>query len=288
MASPRKIVKIIKQREELIDAIPSEFIGQLEKAQNFLAREIINFAKELKTRGGQVQNTPANIQLALRLRDQIRGFLRKGGYFQSVTAFGQQFDELLKVERQYYRAMELSGVLAERDLKTLSNIRKNNINFLMEQDQRVINATYDELLGGIYRERNFRDLARRLERLQTDTTFPNGKTLNGLLKRYSATYAATAYANFDRQINNIKSAEFGIDDFLYSGSLLKDSRPFCVDRVGQTFTKDDVESWQSLSWKGKAEGRDIWTFLGGWNCEHSLSPVTAGFKQEVERLYGKL
>lgn len=285
MANPKQIIKIIKIREKLVDDIPAEFIKALEAAQAGLYSELLDYIKGLTTQGGKIVDLEANIQMAFRLRDQIRTWLRRHGYYQSVTDFGKQYEELLKSARGYYRALDLSGTFTSRDLETLSQIRKADINFLLQNDQRVINVTYNNLTSSIYSNKSWKNLAEDLRKLHTDTILPDGRQLNGLLKRYSATYAQTAFAAFDRKIQNVKSAQLGLDHYLFSGAPLKDSRDFCVQRKGKVFTKAEIDAWERQSWRGKAEGRSVWDYLGGWNCIDILTPITADLAEELPGLY---
>lgn len=285
-----QLYKIIQKREALIDAVPSEFIAYLERAQNGLAGELLDFIKGMKTAGGKVLAVPANIQMALRLQQEMRVWLRRQGYYAAITDFGKQYEELLKQSREYYRALDLPGTFTARDTDILAKMRAADLNFLTVNDQRVIDATYNSVTSAVYSNKSFRELAGELERLHTDTLIPSKipgqppKQLNGLLKRYNATYAATAFAAFDRKIQNIKSAQLGLEYFLYSGGLIKDSREWCVDHAGKVYSKEEIESWESIPWTGKAEGRSIWEFLGGWNCQHILSPVTEQMAGELGRV----
>lgn len=277
MARPR-ILKIIRRRERLVEEVPAEFVKFLERAQNALYREIYDYLVGLDTENGRIRDIPANKQMAGSLRDQIRTWLRRHGYYAEVTRFGKRYDDLIKAGRDYYRALDLPGSFTDRDLESLSQLRKANLRFLRDNDQRVINVTWDTVTSSIYSNTRFQDLADRLKNLHTDRLLPDGRPLRGLLKRYGATHAFDAFAIFDRRIQNIKSAELGLEHFLYSGGLLKDSRAFCKDRVGRTFTRKEIDAWEQLQWRGKNTGRSVWDALGGHNCIHILSPVTADFE----------
>jgi len=270
----RKIIKIIREREELINTVPDYFIKTLEKIQNRLYRELLALVKGMDVTKNKLDSSRFNLKLVNRSRLEIARWLRDFGYYEAVTEFGKQYQKLIDKADEYYSAMGLSDGFLKRDLDTLSKVKKSDLDFLVNRDQDVINTTYDELMNAVYHKSDWRDLAERLKAIHTDTVFDNGKQLNGLLKKYAATYANTAYAAFDRRIQNIKSAQYGLDKFLYSGSLIVDSRDFCKARVGKVFTRAEIDSWQDMSWKGKASGRDVWTFLGGFNCRHILSPVT--------------
>lgn len=285
----QKLISIIRQREALVDEIPSDYIKALERIQNDLYKDIFDYLDQrLKRSGaniGAIGNLSANMQTALALRDQIRKFLRHRGYYEATGNFSKKYKELTDLSRDYYKALDLDPTFTRRDLKTLALLRDTDTNFLMLNDQRVINITYTTLTDSIARNITWRKLADELKTLHTDTVLPNGKKLNGLLKYYNATYANNAFAGFDRKIQMLKSEQLGMNKYLYSGGLLKDSRKFCVDRAGKVFTREQVLSWQKLSWRGKVEGRDIFTALGGHNCQHILSPITDELAAALPELF---
>lgn len=289
MESPKKIVEIIRRREKLLEDITEDFIRFLERAQNNLYREILSYIKDLETSGKQLNANNANIKMAFRLRDQIRTFLRKHGYYQKIRNFGDEYDKLVIESRNYYKAISLSSVITNRDLEVLKDLRAKDVAFMFQNDERIMNETFNLVRDSIYTRTDFTDLADRLKNMHTDTVIKTSQgkevKLRGLLKRYNATYAANAYAAFDRNIQNIKSAQLGLQHFLYSGGLIKDSRNFCIARAGKTYTKKQIDSWESLNWKGKITYASVWTALGGHDCFHVLTPITPELAKTLPNLY---
>lgn len=281
---PKKdYLKLIKSREDLISSHPAYFIQKLERIQNALYDNLLIVIKGMDVKkGAALEASKMNIEMANKLRIQMSRWLRNNGYYESITEFGKGYSALIRESKKYYKAMGLDPAFTERDLNSLASIRKNDLNFLMTRDRDVMNATYSEVLNSIYAGSDWRRLAERLKKIHTDTVLPNGQTLRGLLKKYNATYANTAFAGFDRRIQTIKARQYGLTKFLYSGSLMKDSREFCAERAGKVFSKKEIDSWQNMKWQGKAAGRNVWTFLGGFNCQHLLSPVTEEYAQKIK------
>jgi hypothetical protein len=58
------------------------------------------------------------------------------------------------------------------------------------------------------------------------------------------------------------------DKFKYYGSLIKDSRPWCIDHVGETFTRKEIAEFDNDSWAGKKSGSTMHK-RGGYNCQHN-------------------
>jgi len=39
--------------------------------------------------------------------------------------------------------------------------------------------------------------------------------------------------------------------FIYSGSIIKDSRKFCKEYFNKVYTRNDVETFDKMDWEGK-------------------------------------
>ncbi len=91
------------------------------------------------------------------------------------------------------------------------------------------------------------------------------------LVSYTDLYANDAQMEFFQTVNNKKAKDAGLTHFLYYGTIIKTTRPFCKARVGKIFSTPEIESWNSLSWKGKSG--NVWANLGGFNCRHHLNAV---------------
>ena len=272
--SKKDLIKLIEKRQGLIQDVPDYFIKKLGQIQNNLYRELLFFVKELDTKGKDLTVSRFNIARANKLRTEVRQWLDKAGYYEQINVYGSRYGDLIKTAKEYYKELGFNPEFYDRDINTLSRIRKNDLNFLKSQEQNVIDTTYSTVMDSIYGKGDWQTLADRLKQLHTDTVFDNGKTLNGLLKKYSSTYANTAFAAFDRRIQNVKSQQYGIELFLYSGGTITDTREFCASRSGKVFTKKEIDGWNNMQWNGKIRGADVWAFLGGYNCQHILTPIS--------------
>jgi len=83
-----------------------------------------------------------------------------------------------------------------------------------------------------------------------------------------------------RTLHTKKANDAGIDKFLYFGSLVKDSRDFCIARAGKIFTRTEIESWNNLRWTGKIEGSNVFVTLGGFRCRHHLVAVPSSISEK--------
>jgi hypothetical protein len=79
--------------------------------------------------------------------------------------------------------------------------------------------------------------------------------------------------DFDAVFIKHRAKQAGLKRFKYSGSLVAESRDFCIRNQGKTFTEAEAKSlWSSESWSGKRSG-DPFVVRGGHNCRHFWVPV---------------
>jgi hypothetical protein len=151
-----------------------------------------------------------------------------------------------------------------------------------------INITKDALLGAGIRD-NFSNAIRELlkaniagvgdkrELRKILTQFIQGtETEKPFLQRYITQVTNDSVMIFNQEYLNTISEDLDIEYYIYSGTIIKDSRPFCVARTGRLFTKEQVKSWGKLGpWKGKIPGtneKTIFVYRGGYNCRHRIWP----------------
>jgi hypothetical protein len=92
------------------------------------------------------------------------------------------------------------------------------------------------------------------------------------------TYAGTTYATAERALTNSIFKDLNWKWFRYVGGEIDTTRTFCEERNGKYFHRNSIAEWADEGeWSGQIEGtnsENIFVFLGGWNCRHSLIPVT--------------
>jgi hypothetical protein len=93
------------------------------------------------------------------------------------------------------------------------------------------------------------------------------------MRRYATQMVHDSLMQFDASINVAAGKEVGADRWKYYGSVIQDSRPWCIKHAGKTFSEDEIRSlWTTNEWAGKAPG-DPFIVRGGYNCRHHWRPV---------------
>ena len=111
------------------------------------------------------------------------------------------------------------------------------------------------------------DLMRKLRK-----QFQNVSVGGGMYQSVSAE-AHDMVMDFDGVFTIHRARQAGLKRFKYSGTLIANSRDFCVQHVGKTYTEAEIKKiWSSQSWSGKRAG-DPFVVRGGEKCRHFFIAV---------------
>jgi len=101
-----------------------------------------------------------------------------------------------------------------------------------------------------------------------------GSTVTGdNLYAYSSQIVGDALMGFDGQFAKYRADELGLTSFVYYGSIIRDSRNFCVEHANQVFTEEEARALWQQDWQGKS-GSDPFLDRGGYNCRHHWQPIS--------------
>ena len=96
--------------------------------------------------------------------------------------------------------------------------------------------------------------------------------LGNNMRKYATVYTQDSIMQFNAQATVAHAKQAGVDKWIYYGDVIRDSRPFCAEHAGKTFTTDEIYRLWEGDWKGKAAG-DPFIVRGGYNCRHHFAPV---------------
>lgn len=115
---------------------------------------------------------------------------------------------------------------------------------------------------------------------------------DGVLDRYVKQVHSDSLTQYIANYTEVLTEDAGLEFYIYLGNLQDDSRPFCKERAGNYYHYKEVELWANEDWAGKIAGTNesnIFTYRGGWNCEHQLVPTLTRLvpKNVVIKAYDK-
>jgi len=189
--------------------------------------------------------------------DVIRNLKRLS--FQGFEAIGNEYLDTLANE--IYQNT-ITGRPVSESVKTL----RHAINGIyIESDSVEANRLVDIARNGSDAQR-----AEAIEKLHT--LYARDRVGNNL-RRYATQMVHDSLMQFDSSIVVAAGKEAGAEKWKYYGSVIRDSREWCKDHAGKSYTEDEIrEMWANNSWAGKAPG-DPFIVRGGYNCRHHFRPV---------------
>lgn len=96
----------------------------------------------------------------------------------------------------------------------------------------------------------------------------------GAIERHFRRWTFDFYQQFDRLAQLEFKNELGFTHAIYAGTIVDDSRDFCMDRNNLLYSEPEIISWNADDWTGKIPGQDVRMACGGYNCRHSLNWVS--------------
>lgn len=102
-----------------------------------------------------------------------------------------------------------------------------------------------------------------------------GAVGRGYVERHFSTFSFDLFQQADREVQNAYSEELSLPYALYAGTIKNNTRDFCLERVRQTYSREEIAKWEKLEFKGKIMvGYNPAIHCGGYNCRHHLSWVS--------------
>lgn len=108
--------------------------------------------------------------------------------------------------------------------------------------------------------------------------FMDKKNGLGIVSGYYNRVTFDLYQKFDRSVQLTYKQELGLKWGLYSGTVMKATRPFCRQRVNNIYGEEEIEKWRALRFKGRVEPYDPFLDCGSINCRHHFHWLSEDMK----------
>jgi hypothetical protein len=271
VATPTELIKHI---QELQLAIESRMDEALPRVFAKLSDQVIDLASDLSL---DPKDRAKSLKELIKLKKDIANTIITNAPYQlQVAEVIKGFEMLAELSNEYI-------TLAIGDFKP----KKALYEAILEAN---IATTKDALLGGGISENfgtaiqevlkdNIAGIGTRSELNKTLRKFIEGTEKDAaFLNRYIKQVTNDSVMTFNAEYIQTIAEDLDVEYYLYSGTVIADSRPFCVSRAGRYFTTEQVKDWGDLGkWDGKNTNTNrttIFIYRGGYNCRHQLWPVS--------------
>lgn len=281
-----EIDKLINEGENINENASSKFESSVQAIELALANEIRKLFKNVDVTGGKISSNKKSLEFLAGLEKRIMTALKESGYNSRVSELLKNFD---KIKENTIKIQSVANGINIADA-SLTGIQKLEVQ-----------NTIDKLLGsGVngqfvapMRQALYRNIAlggsiADAEKIIEDYIISKGNN-KSILNRYIGQVARDSISQFDGMIQGVIGTELGLNDYLYAGSIIKDSRCQCVywvekrilpreELIDEINTALNKGSLGGCRCSGMIPGTSIDTFAtfrGGYNCRHRAIKINA-------------
>ena len=298
-------------RQKALDNLEAQHQELLFKTIQRLEREVVSIASELPTRTGELYSTRLAIELKPKLQQAIEEL-----YLKPVQTFIKDYDKIAGVIVASYGKLPVPvefKSITEADLVVIQQLKRLAFTNFQNLGNELANTlagevyqstlvgrsfnnmveTIREKINGIYQ---FSDNKKAQQLVEYISNNPDGSQVNTAIDELKQTYGRTTegdsfvkYASllvtdsimgFDGQLAKFRADELGFNSYLYYGSIIKDSRDFCIKHTGKVYTEEEInEIWANDTKQGRDQGSPF-IVRGGYNCRHSWQPIDPSWVDE--------
>jgi hypothetical protein len=292
--------KLIKNLLGTIDDAIAHFDEGIPDTQKQIYTRLETLLKSLDTTpDGRLKNTLTNLKAIGRMKGEIENIVFSPKYESQAGQFLKAFDVVSTLNKEYF-----SDLLADSGPEgLLDELKKQAVDLTADQlTEAGINASVTEpvrrmLSTAITTGGSFSDL---LENLRNELL--TNSTGMGSLQRYTRQITTDSIHQFNGQYNQALSAGLNYNWYMYLGSHLTTTRPFC-DHLQQKKYFHQNELPDILN--GEIDGfsvpfnpkTDIWyggipgtnednftIYRGGYNCGHGVYKVLESVVPKIIRV----
>jgi hypothetical protein len=279
-----RFLEILREKNRRIEAVPDALLTATERFQAETFRVVQFILRGVTTTGGSIDMTASNLAAIERIDGLLRQAMSEGEYFKAAVAFKNEMKAQTALTIEYFGAVTGGEVATAFGDALVVTRQAQALELILGSGVRAgfVEPLKDQLLAAVA---NNAGISTTLESLQTFIL--GNDQVDGRLLRYARTYASDIFATTDRAYTQVVADDLGLDWFLYTGGEMDTTRCFCDKRNGRYFHREEIRSWgrkENLGecntgegWAGMARGTNedtIFTYVGGYNCQHSLAPVS--------------
>lgn len=268
--------------ERLIVSNNTKFAGIIGKVQGTLYNKIIGILKGLELDGdGYIKQSTVNRKILREAQSIFDAVITNGPYQNAVESHLKVIPKIDALNVQYFESISDIFSPKRNFIKELQAqvIRDVNINLLNEGLIAQVKTPLNQILNqNINSGGSFSGFQQQIRNYILGNEKVEGRLLN-----YTKTMLSDTLFNYSRTWQDAVTNDLGLEFYLYAGGLTaggkgsSGSREFCIERTGNFYHRKEIEAMADLQWKGRnplTTKSSIFTLLGGYNCHHSVIPVS--------------
>jgi len=252
-------------------------------------------------------------RLAIQLQPRIRNIIESTFLEEADLIINEEYNRIAKVVLDTFGEMPIPNKfksLTDVDLQTVNALKYQTFSGFEDIAERFLKVINDEVyqsaiagrpfedmvsnirshINGVYKKSNSREINELVDFIN-ENKFDASKTkaveeaikklqteygadrAGNNLRKYAGQIAHDSVMQFHGQFTVSKAKEAGLTHYRYTGTLVRDSRPFCQSMLNKVLTEQEIRDiWNNQGWAGKSTG-DPFIVRGGYRCRHTWIPT---------------
>lgn len=297
--------ELIEQRIDRLESVPNNLLSKIDKQNEVLFKALLKELNSLDVKDGQIVTSTENLAKVGGIIEKLKDVLFQGEYLEAVKTFATEINSQATLNNQILD--KVVGGFEDNELYT-ATIRSAQKNALLLLDESAIRAELlqpltDILQNSIVTSASFLDAVETLRQNMTGD--------KALLQKYAGVYVKDVFSISDRQYAELIARQHQIEFYRYDGGKVDDTRQFCLERRNKIFHEKEIREWargintrvgeflrpaknpvyvtpqgEDMYWEGEHAGTNsatIFSYVGGWNCQHLLVAVATEFVPEADK-----
>lgn len=250
-------------------------IRRMQTAVTELEEKIVSEARKLQTTSaGRLVGPRVNLKLAQKMHTAMSVQFEEL-YGREITRHVRGYEDVANWVLDNFNDLDVAADFTDIDRTMIQQLTQQNvIEFTTLGNQardRIAQSMYNSIAAQAPRE----ELVNMISAALTGKLSTRGRPLS----QYAELYANDAIMNFYNSVHLEKGRQLGMNWFLYTGTIMANTRDFCRKRVGKVYSEAQINSW-THNWSGKRGNALI--YRGGWNCRHHWQPVKKDWVEDRE------
>lgn len=283
--------KALTRLTNLLERSENTFTDSVPGLEKKIFNRVQVLLGELDMRRGRIRGTGANLRRINKIKREIRAIILSDEYLRDVNKYTKSFDAATELQTSFFQTLK-TDFTQPKFINTLRDTSiTNTLEALTESgiQSNVVDKAGDIIRTNIASSNSFSNLTDEMREFLTKT-----ETSVGALQRHTSTIVTDALNTYAREYSQVVSENLDNDWFVYVGSLVKDSRDFCIALVKKKWihrsefgaitrgrididNDGDTEKVSLAGLKPNTNASNFITLAGGWQCNHIVAPINKEF-----------
>lgn len=280
-----------KKREQLIDAANDRLSSILKRYQSRLVNLITDQINEMDRDGDTLKDSIGNLSKIAQLNKMYRDFIADQG-LKIVDPIIADLNKIHKANIDYFETITGKDVQKMSDRIQSNTLKSFGFNITTGKvivggllhavlfEESPVNKLKSFLINALKGSTTAKNIINKFKEVGRGTNTPGGI---GIFEKHIYERIPEPFQRFDRATGTIIATDLKLNYAIYQGGLIRDSRPFCIERNNKVFSRDEIAKFGTSAdkyggytnksageFQGKGSGfYDPFTDCGSINCRHS-------------------